>query len=91
MIDTCSTISTIEFNDPMQNRIFKVGKSIKYSRVHKEKEASTISKEEDDKETAAGKEKHHIAALIEQPKWHHLKVVKYQHLQEMKVRHGKRC
>ena len=53
VIDTCSTTSTIEFNDPMQNRIFKVGKRIKYSRVHKEKDASTNSKENDDKGTAS--------------------------------------
>ena len=53
VIDTCSATSTIEFNDPMQNRIFKVGKRIKYSRVHKEKDASINSKKIDDKETAS--------------------------------------
>ena len=41
VIDTCSTTSMIEFNDPTQNRIFKVGKRIKYSRICKEKDAST--------------------------------------------------
>ena len=55
MVDTCSTISTIEFNDPTQNRIFKVGKRIKYNRIRKEKDASTVSKGEDDKETASEK------------------------------------
>ena len=53
MMDTCSTISTIEFNDPTQNRIFKVGKRIKCSRIRKEKDATTESKGEDDRETAS--------------------------------------
>ena len=36
-IDTCSNISTIEYNDPKHNRIFKVGRRIKYSRICRKK------------------------------------------------------
>ena len=55
MIDTCSTISTIEYNDPTQNRIFKVGKKITCSRICKENDASAESREKDDTETASVK------------------------------------
>ena len=37
--DTCSTVSTIEYNDPTQKRIFKVGKKITCSRICKENDA----------------------------------------------------
>ena len=44
-----------EFNDSTQSRVFKIGKRINYHRIHKEKDASTVSKGEDDRETASEK------------------------------------
>ena len=53
VIDTCSTTSTIEFDDLMRNRIIKIRQRIEYNQIHKEKDASTSSKEVDVKGTAS--------------------------------------
>ena len=55
MIDTCSIVSTIKFDDPTRNRIFKVGKKITCSRFCREKDALADSREKDDTETASVK------------------------------------
>ena len=55
MVDTGSTVSTIHYDDPTQNRIFKVGKKITCSRTCKDNEDSTESREKDDIELASVK------------------------------------
>ena len=55
IIDTCSIVSTIEFDDPTRNRIFKVGKKVTSSRFCRENDASAASREKFDTETASVK------------------------------------
>ena len=55
MVDTGSTVSTLEYDDPTQNRIFKVGKKITYIQSCKDSNDSTESREKDDIEIASVK------------------------------------
>ena len=52
MVDTGSTVLTIHYDDPTQDRIFKIGKKRTCSRACKDDDDSTESKEKDDIELA---------------------------------------
>ena len=55
MVDTGSTVSIIHYNDPTQDRIFKIEKKRTYSRTCKDNDDSTESIEKDDIELASEK------------------------------------